>query len=292
MSSLVTAWVGKSNLNQRAGRAGRHRSGEYYGIIGKAHADSLHPHQAVEMKRIDLSNVVMHVKALNFPGMSVEQVLAETIEPPASERVLAAVADLQMVGALDGENLTSLGRVLLALPVDAQMGRLVLYGSFFKCLDQALTLAAILTNRDPFVCPMHLKAEASAKKNSWAPEEFRSDALCTLRAYNAWWALQSRGEYISANRFCIDNFLAKPTLLLIQKIKAHLLQALDSAGVLAVSAGGQARRGYDRAVVPPELNTNGECLPLLAALIAIASQPKFAIRTGDRTLRTARDKVC
>lgn len=292
MSSLVSAWVGSSNLNQRAGRAGRHRSGEYFGILGRAHASALHPYQTVEMKRVDLSNVVMHVKALNFPGMAVEDVLAATIEAPHPERVEAAMKDLQMVGALDsGKNLTSLGRVLLQLPVEAQMGRLVLYGSFFRCLDQALTLAAILTNRDPFVSPMHLKVEAAAKKNSWTPPDFRSDALATLQAYNAWWAMQSRGEYISANRFCSDNFLAKPTLLMIQKIKGHLLQSLYHAGVIDVSAGGVVNGSNKALTVPPELNANGDSLPLLSALISIASQPKFAIRTGDKTYRTSQDKV-
>lgn len=153
ISSLVSAWVGKSNLNQRAGRAGRHRPGEYYGVLGQQRADRLHTHQTVEMKRMDLSNVVMHVKALDFPGMDVEDVLAATIEPPAAERVAAAMKSLVMVGALDErKNLTSLGRLLVQLPVEVQMGRLVLYGSFFKCLDQALTLAAIFTNRDPFRC--------------------------------------------------------------------------------------------------------------------------------------------
>jgi len=39
------------------------------------------------------------------------------------------------------------------------------------------------------------------------------------------------------------------------------------------------------------LNTNGDSLPLLAALIAIASQPKFAIRTGEKGYRTAQDKI-
>ena len=62
MSSLVSAWVGSSNLNQRAGRAGRHREGEYYGLISNNRMKSLDPHQLVEMKRSDLSNVVMHVK--------------------------------------------------------------------------------------------------------------------------------------------------------------------------------------------------------------------------------------
>ncbi|KDR84993.1 hypothetical protein GALMADRAFT_233530 [Galerina marginata CBS 339.88] len=298
MSSLVSAWVGSSNLNQRAGRAGRHRSGEYFGILSKQHAEGLFPYQTVEMKRVDLSNVVMHVKALNFPGMTVEEVLAAAIEPPDPARVEAAMKDLQMVGALDSEkNLTSLGRVLLQLPVDAQMGRLVLYGSFFRCLDSALTLAAILSNRDPFVSPMHLKQQAQQKKDSWTPEGFRSDALATLRAFNAWWAMQSHGEYISANRFCVDNFLSKPTLLTIQKVKAHLLQSLYRAGVIEVSAGGQfgGSMNMDVAarnlIVPNALNANGDSLPLLAALIAIACQPKFAVRSGERTYRTSTDKI-
>lgn len=291
MSSLVSAWVGSSNLNQRAGRAGRHRSGEYFGILGRKHAEALAPYQTVEMKRVDLSNVVMHVKALDFPGMAVEEVLAATIEPPARQRVIAAMKDLQMVGALDDNNrLTSLGRVLLQLPVEAQMGRLVLFGSFFRCLDQALTLAAILTNRDPFLSPMHLKQESGQVRVSWSPPSFKSDPLATLQAYNAWWELQGNNNYAAANRFCNDNFLSKPTLMTIQKIKGHLLQALHHAGVLDISAGGNV--GTVSRGVPPELNANGDSLPLLAALIAVACQPKFAIRTGERSLRTAQDKVC
>ncbi|PCH33638.1 nucleoside triphosphate hydrolase protein [Wolfiporia cocos MD-104 SS10] len=297
ISSLVSAWVGSSNLNQRAGRAGRHRPGEYYGILSKKFADSLHPHQTVEMKRVDLSNVVMHVKALNFPGMTVEEVLAETIEPPPPDRVVHAMNALQMVGALDKDNnLTSLGRVLLQLPVDVQMGRLVLYGSFFRCLDQALTLAAILTNRDPFMAPMHLKTESAARKNSFSPEDFRSDALATLKAYNQWWDMQRRGSSSAAHRFLSENFLAKPTMLMIAKIKEHLFSSLQSIGVIDVSAGGvvSAPSGPKRGeafYVPPELNRNGDSLPLLAALLAMACQPKFAIRTGERTYRTQTDKV-
>ncbi|KIK93741.1 hypothetical protein PAXRUDRAFT_12465 [Paxillus rubicundulus Ve08.2h10] len=295
MSSLVSAWVGSSNLNQRAGRAGRHRPGEYYGLLSQVRAANLHPHQTVEMKRVDLSNVVMHVKALSFPGMEVEEVLAATIEPPEAERVAAATTALQMVGALDHQkNLTSLGRVLLQLPVEVHMGRLVLYGTFFRCLDKALTLAAILTNRDPFVSPMHLKAEAAAIKATWSPREFRSDALTILNAYNAWHDMYRNGEHARANRFCNDNFLSKPTLLLITKIRGHLLQSLYQAGVIDMAEGNTTNygRGRDREwTVPVALNANGDSQPLLAALVAVASQPKFAVRTGEMTLRTQHDKI-
>ena len=293
MSSLVSAWVGSSNLNQRAGRAGRHRPGEYFGILGQRRAAELHPYQTVEMKRVDLSNVVMHVKALDFPGMEVEEVLAATIEPPSSERVIAAMNDLKMVGALDeNKNLTSLGRVLLQLPVEVQLGRLVLFGSFFRCLDGALTLAAILSNRDPFLSPPAMKKVATAVKNSWTPRNFRSDPLATLFAYDAWWNLFSKGDHIAANRFCNDNFLSKSTLLMIQKIKGQLLHSLYEAGVIDISAGGTLGHiPTNRDHVPPQLNTSGDSLPLLSALIAIASQPKFAVRVTERIYRTARDKV-
>lgn len=300
MSSLISSWVGTSNLNQRAGRAGRHRSGEYYGILGKARAETLQTHQMVEMKRTDLSNVVMHVKALNLPGMTVEEVLAAAIEPPEEGRVEAAMKNLQMVGALDSEkNLTALGKVLLQLPVDAQVGKMVLYGSFFRCLDPALTLAALLTNREPFLSPMHVRVQAQEVKNSWSPEHFRSDVFAALKAYNTWWSMQSCGEYVRANRFCQENFLSKPTLLLIQKVKGHLLQALYRAGVVEVSAGGELggnafemQQAAKNLIVPDALNTYKDSMPLLTALVSIAAQPKFAIRKDNQSFRTATDKVC
>ncbi|KAK4683833.1 small subunit ribosomal protein S24e, partial [Tremellales sp. Uapishka_1] len=289
MSSLVSAWVGSSNLNQRAGRAGRHREGEYYGLVSKRRLESLHPHQLVEMKRSDLSNVVMHVKALNLG--EVEEVLAATIEPPEPSRVIAAMEVLRMLGAMDGQkNLTSLGRVLLQLPVEAAIGKLCLYGSFFRCLDSALTLAAILTNRDPFMAPLALKQQAEQIKDSWSPTAFRSDPLAIVAAYKEWSAMDDRAEYQSANRFCSDNFLSKPTMLQIKQVKGSLLQSLDQAGVIAVSAGGKVARIGRQLQVPAQLNEHGSSLPMLAALIAMASAPNFAIRTSEKMCRTSQDK--
>lgn len=293
MSSLVSAWVGASNLGQRAGRAGRHRSGEYYGILSKRRVASLEPNQMVEMKRSDLSDVVMHVKALNLG--EVEDVLGAAIEPPEPSRIIAALETLHMLGALDiNKNLTSLGRVLLQLPTDAAIGKLCLYGSFFRCLDSALTLAAVLTSRDPFLAPLAMKQEADEVKNSWSPLAFRSDPLAIVAAYNQWSAMDDRGDYNSANRFCSDNFLAKLTLVQIKQVKGHLLQSLDQAGVIAVSAGDRyvPRSFRGRAEVPMVLRENDNSLPLLAALIAVASAPNFAIRTSEKTCRTSQDKVC
>ncbi|KAL9937781.1 hypothetical protein V8E36_003326 [Tilletia maclaganii] len=312
LSSLVSAWVGTSNLNQRAGRAGRHRPGEYYGVLSKARYEKLRVNQTVEMKRLDLSNVVMHVKALAIPGMEVEDVLASAIEPPKPERVTAAIEKLKMVGALDANGkLTSLGLVLLQLPVDTFMGKFCLYGAFFRCLDPAVTLAAILTNRDPFMAPLQFKTQADEIRASWCPPGFRSDALTILRAYYAWWDLQGRGNYVGANRFCSDNFLSKTTLLQVQQVKEHLFQSMEKAGVIRAvlgedAGGGGGGGGFGRSYYgggggsgswpryessSPELNVNSDKPPLLAALISMSAAPNFAIRTTEKTsYRTSQDK--
>jgi small subunit ribosomal protein S24e len=150
------------------------------------------------------------------------------------------------------------------------------------------------------MAPVGVKQEAQEAKASWTDNEFRSDPLAAVRAYDAWWNLHSRREYSEANSFCSKNFLSKPTLLMMQKVKAALLQALFSAGVIEVSAGGrvstspvvssQFSRGRHFAV-PPELNIYSNSLPVMAGLIDLDSQPNFAIRTSDRVYRTPQDKV-
>jgi hypothetical protein len=85
---------------------------------------------------------------------------------------------------------------------------------------------------------------------------------------------------------------------MIQKIKEHILQSLDKAGVLHVSGGGNAVTGHPgnfrrggTTLIPESLNVNGDSLPLLSALIAAAVAPNFAIRTSEKSLRTSQDKV-
>lgn len=298
LSSLVSAWVGTSNLNQRAGRAGRHRAGEYYGVLSKARYDQLNVHQTVEMKRVDLTNVVMHIKALDIPGMEVEDVLAAAIEPPAAERVHAAMIDLERVGALDfHRNLTSLGRLLQQLPLDVSIGKMCLYGALFRCLDPVLSLASVLTNRDPFMAPVQLKREADMVKDSWSPVVFRSDPLSVLNVFYEWTRLQSQQGSSAANRFLSNNFLSRPTMLQIQQVKQNLFQTLEKAGIIDV-----VRTPPEPGTVPryrvrvretdPEFNVNSGSTPLLCALIAVASSPNFAIRATEKAYRTSQDKTC
>ncbi|ORX37412.1 P-loop containing nucleoside triphosphate hydrolase protein [Kockovaella imperatae] len=291
LSSLVLAWVSKSHLDQRAGRAGRHRPGEYFSVISKLRLESLGSHQLVEMKRENLTNVVMHVNALNIGA--VHDILGETIEPPAPDRVAAAIKSLQQLGVLDkNERLTSLGRVLQRLPIDAAVGKLLLYGAMFRCLDSALTLSAVMSLGSPFMVPLDRRSEVRKIHNSFSPSAFKSDLLAGLMAYNKWREIEER-NWDEACEYCKSSSLKIGAMIDIRNMRDSLLRALSDSGILAVSDGRLLQRIHKyngRPNVPPHLNIHNDSLPLLAALICLASAPNFAIQKSPSLYRTANDK--
>ena len=62
----------------------------------------------------------------------------------------------QDIGALEagGEGLTQLGRHLAALPLPPRVGKLLLYGVLFRCLDPVLTVACAMAYRYSPACPL------------------------------------------------------------------------------------------------------------------------------------------
>ena len=61
----------------------------------------------------------------------------------------AVAVYVQDIGALEAgrERLTLLGRHLAALPLPPRVGKLLLYGVLFRCLDPVLTIACAMAFR-------------------------------------------------------------------------------------------------------------------------------------------------
>jgi ATP-dependent RNA helicase DHX36 len=57
------------------------------------------------------------------------------------------------------EELTPLGVHLARLPVEPHIGKMILFGALFCCLDPVLTIAASLSFKDPFVIPLVRETE-------------------------------------------------------------------------------------------------------------------------------------
>lgn len=104
------------------------------------------------------------------------------MEPPEVVNIETAIERLKDVGALDAEiELTALGRHLAALPVDVKIGKMILFGAIFCCLDSVLTIAASLSHKSPFLSPFNKRELAEKKKKQFAVGN--SDHLTVLKAY-------------------------------------------------------------------------------------------------------------
>ena len=66
--------------------------------------------------------------------------------------------------------LSSLGRLLAALPLDVHLAKMLIYSAIFGCLDPILTISAAMSVKSPFVAPMNKRADAQRAYNSFCTE--------------------------------------------------------------------------------------------------------------------------
>ena len=118
------------------------------------------------MLRLSLQDLVLRVKICKLG--EVEQTLLEAVDPPSSKNIRRAIDSLKEVKALtSSESLTPLGMQLAKLPLDVFLGKLIIHGAFFRCLDAAVSIAAILSSKSPFVSAMGSNSQRDAARNSF-----------------------------------------------------------------------------------------------------------------------------
>jgi ATP-dependent RNA helicase DHX57 len=212
LSVLADAWISRAASMQRRGRAGRTAPGACFALFSRRGRANLTPHQPPEMLRTPLQQLCLNIKALTPSGDgggSIMQTLASAPTPPAAEAVQTALRELRALRALDAaETLTPLGRHVAHMPVDARIGKMLLFGALLGCLDPILTIAASMAGRPVFVSPKDAKAEADAAKRRLASPG-KSDHLTVASAYAQW---QKCGGASARRAFCEKNFLSQQAL--------------------------------------------------------------------------------
>lgn len=128
------------------------------------------------MLRLSLQDLILRVKICKLG--EIEETLSESLDPPSSKNIQRAINALVDVKALTAkEDLTPLGRQLARLPLDVFLGKLLLFGAFYECLDAVLSIAAILSSKSPFSAPMGFRSRADEARLSFKKGKSRSQQL-------------------------------------------------------------------------------------------------------------------
>uniref|UniRef100_A0A0C9QYM5 Putative ATP-dependent RNA helicase DHX57 n=1 Tax=Fopius arisanus TaxID=64838 RepID=A0A0C9QYM5_9HYME len=287
MASLDTCWVSRANAMQRKGRAGRVMPGVCIHVY-TSHKLQHHllPQPIPEILRIPLEPVLLKILKMNpEDDVNVYKILSKILEPPQEQSISDSVVRLQDVGAVNSKlQLTPLGHHLATLPVDVRIGKLILYGVVFCCLDSALTIAACLSHKSPFSYSFDKRREIEAKRKEFTVAF--SDQLTILKAYKKWIEVSARGFKVGL-AFARENYLSVRTLQTLADIKHQFLNLLIGIGFIPVDVK-ERTTGVDRILelTGSELNANNENFKLLQGLLCAALYPNVVrISTPEKSFQ-------
>jgi ATP-dependent helicase HrpB len=186
INTLFIEKISRASAEQRAGRAGRTAPGHCLRLWTEREQVERAPQELPEVKRLDLAEVVLTLKASGIDDITAFRWL-ESPEPKALENAeqlltdLGALESAHEAHALRGALITSLGRRLLAFPVHPRYARMLLAAEAEGCV-RAIALIAALTQGRSLLRRADGKQMRSDREDLLGSED-ESDLFVLLRAF-------------------------------------------------------------------------------------------------------------
>jgi ATP-dependent RNA helicase DHX36 len=287
ITKLQCTWASKSNSKQRAGRAGRVQNGHYYALFSRARHQSLRAIGLPELLRSDLQETCLDVKSQAFEA-PVRQFLADAIEPPNPLAVDTAVENLITLDALtEDEELTALGRLLASLPVHPSLGKMIVLGMIFRCLDPMIVLGAASGERNMFVNPMESRRAAQDAKVAFARGS-QSDHIALLNAFNEMRNARDTQGFGAMKDLAHRKFIHNGAFNGIESTAKQITDILVDAGLIPRMDRGRNEPRFGGATY----NENSDKVEIIKALALAGMHPNLGHTSNQVLFRTPGEKNC
>jgi ATP-dependent helicase HrpB len=222
INTLLIEKISQANADQRAGRAGRTAPGVCMRLWSREEHSHRAPQELPEVKRLDLAEVVLTLKAAGVEDLRKFRWLEkpDEISLTHAEELLEDLGALRKGGTAvpavsgrrhaeqrkqlsvqrDAEHdrrdacatITEIGRKMLAFPLHPRYARMLLAAQAFGCVHQACLVAALTQGRDLLL-----------RNVDKSTSEFRDDLLGG-KASSDFWILMRAWNYAAQNQFRLD----------------------------------------------------------------------------------------
>jgi ATP-dependent helicase HrpB len=216
INTLLIEKISQANADQRTGRAGRTAPGKCIRLWSRAEHDERAPHELPEIRRLDLAEVVLTLKAAGVDDLRkfrwldkpdeislthAEELLEDLgaisrtgILPVSNQNKITAQAEQKNGDRLEAcpTQITAIGRKMLAFPLHPRYARMLLAAQDFGCVHQACLVAALTQGRDLLI------------RNPGRDAESTREDLFGDKASSDFWILMRAWNYAAKNQFRLD----------------------------------------------------------------------------------------
>jgi ATP-dependent helicase HrpB len=150
INTLLVEKISRASADQRAGRAGRTAPGICLRLWSQEEHGFRPAQELPEIKRLDLSEVVLSLKAAGIVDLARFRWL-EPPEPSALDHAEELLLDLGALHRPTGTThsaITEIGRRMLAFPLHPRYARMLLAAQDYGCVFEACLMAALTQGRD------------------------------------------------------------------------------------------------------------------------------------------------
>ncbi|HWW03627.1 MAG TPA: ATP-dependent helicase HrpB [Candidatus Acidoferrum sp.] len=182
LNTLLVEKISRASADQRAGRAGRTAPGVCLRLWSQDEHGHRPAQELPEIKRLDLAEVVLTLKAAGVEDLR----KFRWLEPPEEQALVHAEELLADLGALKNlpptNPISAIGRKMLAFPLHPRYSRMLLAAQDYGCVYQACLVAALTQGRDLLL--RNIDRDTARSREDLLGDKAASDFWMLMRAWN------------------------------------------------------------------------------------------------------------